>query len=103
MLRFRQRTAALGQKVVQTLRPGAANEAAAASTQLIRLRAKLRPGAGTGVASWPLCSVSSAPQTRGGLRRPAPACLSILALPNEAKRPELATAYRFPVGTRWLS
>jgi hypothetical protein len=49
VLRFRQ-TVVLGQKVVQTLRPGAraTSKAAAASTQLTRLRAKERPGAGTG-------------------------------------------------------
>ena len=86
VLRFRQ-TVVLGQKVVQMLRPGAraTNKAAAASTQLTRLRAKLRPGAGTGGVSWPLCSVSSAGQTRGGLCRPAPACLSILALPKRGQ------------------
>lgn len=40
-------------KVAQTLRPGAraASGAAAAGTQLSRLRAKLRPGAGTGDVS----------------------------------------------------
>lgn len=52
-------TAASGQKVVQGTeapRARAASEVAAASTQLTRLRAKLRPGPGTVGGSWPLCS-----------------------------------------------
>lgn len=73
--------------------PGAraASEVAAASSQLTRLGAKLGPEPGTVCMSWPLysrrvphklCRANSG----GGVRRPSPACLPLLALPGRGQR-----------------